>query len=66
VNRSASTAAKLPQRERKKLAVRALAGSEVISDLVAGFGVSRKFVYAQTRKASDALDDGFASARTGQ
>src|ERR1700688_1350929 len=62
MNRFASAAAKLPESERKKLAVQALAGSETISDLAARLGVSRKFVYAQTRKASDALDDAFPSA----
>jgi hypothetical protein len=57
MNRSAGAAAKLPESERKKLAVRALAGSETISELSARLGVSRKFVYAQRGKASDALDD---------
>ena len=62
MNRFASAAAKLPESERKKLAVRALAGSETISDLAARLGVSRKFVYEQRGKASDALNDAFPSA----
>jgi hypothetical protein len=62
MNRFASAAAKLPESERKKLAVQALAGSETISDLAARLGVSRKFVYEQRGKASDALNDAFPSA----
>ena len=62
MSRSAGAAAKLPGSERKKLAVQALAGSEPVSDLSARLGVSRKFVYAQTHKASDALHDAFCSA----
>jgi hypothetical protein len=56
MSRSAGAAAKLPGSERKKLAVQALAGSEPISELSARLGVSRKFVYAQKDKASDALN----------
>ncbi len=54
-------AARLPGRERKELALHALAGSETVTDLAARHGVSRKFVYRQTHKASTALDDAFAS-----
>lgn len=57
--RSAGAAAKLPESERKQLAIQALAGSETISELWARLGVSRKFVYAQRGKASDALNDAF-------
>src|SRR3954468_9420645 len=46
---------------RKELGIRALAGSETISDLAARHGVSRKFVYQQTQKARGALDDAFSS-----
>jgi hypothetical protein len=53
MSRSASVAAKLPESERKKLAVQALAGSEPISELSARLGVSRKFVYAQRGKANE-------------
>src|SRR5258706_5701717 len=62
MSRSAGTAAKLPGSERKKLAVQALAGSEPIRELSARLGVSRKFIYAQKDKASDALNDAFCSA----
>jgi transposase len=58
MNRSAGAAAKpLPESERKQLAVQALAGSEAISELSARLGVSRKFVYTQRDKASEALDE---------
>ncbi|MGF6980412.1 hypothetical protein QFZ94_008929 [Paraburkholderia sp. JPY465] len=61
MNQSAGVAAKrLPESERKQLAVQALAGSETISELSARLGVSRKFVYAQRGKASDALDVAFS------
>src|SRR5260370_5009397 len=62
MNRSASVAARLPESERKQLAVQALAGSETVTDLAARHGVSRKFVYAQRGKASDALNDAFSPA----
>jgi hypothetical protein len=62
MSQTAGAAAKLPESERKKLAVQALAGSETISELSARLGVSRKFVYAQRAKASEALDDAFCSA----
>src|ERR671928_952686 len=52
----------LPGSDRKDLAIRALAGSETVSDLAARHGVSRKFVYRQTHKARAALDDAFSSA----
>jgi hypothetical protein len=54
MSRSAGAAAKLPGSERKQQAVQALAGSKPISELSARLGVSRKFVYAQRGKASDA------------
>ena len=62
MSRSAGTAAKLPESERKQLAVQALAGSETISELSARLGVCRKFIYEQKHKASDALYDAFCSA----
>src|SRR5215213_6556934 len=52
----------LPDRERKVLAIQALAGSKTVCDLAARHGVSRKFVYQQTHKARAALDDAFSSA----
>jgi hypothetical protein len=44
ISRSAGAAAKLPDRERKKLAVQALAGLKPISERSARLGMSRKFV----------------------
>jgi hypothetical protein len=44
-------APRLPDNERKDLAILALARSATITDLAIGRGVSRKFVYAQTQKA---------------
>jgi hypothetical protein len=62
MNRSTCAAAKLPESERRKLAVRAVAGSETVIDLAARDGVSRKFVYAQKGRANDALKDVFCSS----
>jgi len=59
MDRSDSAAARLPESDRKNLAIQALAGSETVSDLAARHGVSRKFVYQQTHKACMALDDAF-------
>lgn len=61
MNPSAYPAAKLLEVERKNLAILALAGSATISKLAGQHGVSRKFVYQQTHKASAALDEVFAS-----
>ena len=52
----AGAAARLPESDRKNLAVQALARSETVSDLAARHGVSRKFVYQQTRKCHAALN----------
>jgi hypothetical protein len=54
-------AARLPESERKDLAVLALARSAKVSDLAVQHGVSRKFVYQQTHKARTALDDAFTA-----
>ncbi len=53
----------LSESDRKDLAIQALAGSETVSDLAARHGVSRKFVYQQTRKVHAALDGAFSSAK---
>jgi len=47
--------------ERMVLSVQALAGSEPISHLAERHKVSRKFVYQQVAKASEALDAAFAT-----
>ena len=59
MDRSAGAAARLPESDRKALAIQALAGGNVVTDLADRHGVSRKFVYAQTRKARVALDEAF-------
>ena len=62
MGRSIGAAARLPESDRRDLAIEALAGSETVSDLAARHGVSRKFVYEQTHKARTALADAFLSA----
>jgi len=62
MDRGVGAAARLPGSDRKDLAIEALARSETVSDLAARHGVSRKFVYQQTRKAVAALDDAFSPA----
>jgi hypothetical protein len=54
-------AAKLPESERKDLAILALARSETVSELAGRHEVSRKFIYQQAHKARVALDDAFSS-----
>src|SRR3954467_6089966 len=54
-------AARLPESDRKDLAVLALARSATVSELAVRHGVSRKFVYQQTHKARVALDDAFTA-----
>lgn len=55
-----SSAKNLPPCERQALAVTALAGKTPVSRLAASIGVSRKFVYQQSEKANNALDEAFA------
>ncbi len=62
MDRCVGAAARLPESDRKDLAIQALARSETVSDLAARHGVSRKFVYQQTHKAVAALDYAFMSA----
>jgi hypothetical protein len=52
----------LPESDRRDLAIQVLTRSATVSDLSARHGVSRKFVYQQTRKARLALDDAFLPA----
>ena len=61
MDRCVGAAARLPESERKDLAIRALVRSATVSDLAARHGVSRKFVYQQTHKAQVALDDAFTA-----
>jgi hypothetical protein len=62
MDRCVGAAARLPESERKDLAILALARSERVSDLAARHRVSRKFVYQQTHKARIALAGAFLSA----
>src|ERR687890_232887 len=63
MNRGVGAAVRpLPEGGRKDVAIQALAGSDTVTDLAARHGVSRKFVYQQTRKARAALDEAFSSA----
>ena len=62
MDRCAGAAARLPENDRKELAIQALARSETVSDLAARHEVSRKFVYQQTHKARAALADAFSPA----
>jgi hypothetical protein len=61
MGRSVGAAARLPESDRKELAIQALARSETVSDLAARHAVSRKFIYHQAQKARVALDDAFLS-----
>jgi hypothetical protein len=62
MGRCVGAAARLPEGERKDLAVQVLSRSEPVSDLATRHGVSRRFVHQQTHKARAALDDTFRSA----
>ncbi len=61
MDRGNGAAVRLPERDRKDLAIQALTRSETISDLAAWHGVSRKFISRQAHKARAALDDAFSS-----
>jgi hypothetical protein len=52
---------RLGPHERKALSVEALGGSEPVSRLARRHRVSRKFIYQQAAKATDALDAAFAT-----
>jgi hypothetical protein len=65
MDRSIDTAARLPGVERIDLTIQALARTETVSDLAAGHGVSRKFLYRQARRARAALDEVFVSTPPG-
>ena len=47
--------------QRQVLAVEALAGTQTVSQLATDYEVSRPFIYRQTRKAQEALDQAFAA-----
>jgi len=62
MDRGVGAAARLPESDRKDLAIQALSGSGAVSGLAVRHGVSRKFVYQQTHKARAALDNAFSPA----
>jgi len=55
-----SAASRLGPIRRKDLWLRVLARTEPLSHLARNYGLSRKFLYRQAAKASDALDEAFA------
>jgi len=61
MDRCVGAAAKLPESDRKDLAILALARSETVSELAGRHEVSRKFIYQQAHKARVALNDAFSS-----
>jgi hypothetical protein len=58
--RGRGAAVSLVPAQRKNLSVEVLAGTQPVSHLAGRLGVSRKFVYRQAAKASEALDEAFA------
>ncbi len=54
-----SIAARLGTPARKELSLRVLGRTESVTDLALSHGVSRKFLYQQAAKASDAIDEAF-------
>ena len=62
MDRRVGAAARLPESDRRDLAIQALARSETVSDLAARHGVSRKFVCQQAHKARVVLDGAFSPA----
>jgi len=56
-----ATASHLGPEERKTLSLQVLAQTEPVSRLAQNNGVSRKFLYQQAAKASDAIDEAFAA-----
>lgn len=48
--------------ERKNLSLQVLSRTETVSCLAQSYGVSRKFLYQQAAKASDALDEAFTAS----
>lgn len=50
--------------ERKQLAIQAVARTSTISELASGADTSRKFIYAQKRKAEKALNEAFSENKS--
>jgi hypothetical protein len=60
--RKTLAASRLGPLERKNLSLEVLARTEPVSYLAQNYRVSRKFLYQQAAKASDALDEAFMSS----
>jgi len=58
-----TSAFRLRPSERKNLSLQILAQAKPVSRLAQSYGVSRKFLYQQAAKASDALDETFTSKK---
>ena len=56
-----ATASRLGPEERKNLSLQVLAQTESVSRLAQNHGVSRKFLYQQAAKASEAIDEAFTA-----
>ena len=56
-----ATASRLGPEERKNLSLQVLAQTEPVSRLAQNHGVSRKFLYQQAAKASEAIDEAFTA-----
>ena len=54
------SAKRLPDAERRSLAIDMLGQTQSVTELAAANGVSRKFLYQQTHKAKTALEEAFA------
>ena len=54
-----ATASRLGPEERKNLSLQVLAQTKTVCQLAQNHGVSRKFLYQQAAKASDAIDEAF-------
>lgn len=61
-SRAPTAAARLGPVDRRNVSVELLARTQPVSHLADRLGVSRKFLYQQAAKASQALDDAFAPA----
>ena len=62
MNQAASVAASLAPEHRKKLAIKVLAKNQSITNLAREEQVSRKFLYQQKQKATDAIEDAFTES----
>ncbi len=66
MNQTASIAASLPPEHRKNLALIVLAKNEPLTNLAAREKVSRRFLYRQKSKATNALNQAFSPISNNQ